>query len=904
MAADTDMSKVELMRGIISEKLTVAAQEILAVVERIVAGYEEEASGFRQEIDRQRRQLEVLLQPQVKLERRDEQQLFPVCEAAGGGDLHEEEEQYKYEPRVEDSGSLGLEEQEERAADQEYLAPLDYEMASWSVSPRVRSVRRSASRRRTSEKHIDLRIRILEDSQISVLSVNVFQKYPLQQLQCPLGLQEADFLQLLRSSFPQLAADEPFDVFTTDRGKKLLPLTVKTLTPEEICRSIRSAGHSALYIRLKRMFYCFEAQEEPLVSYEELHPAVDGRLSSPTVEPHRKKHGRRRTGETQGCIRLRICILEDSQISVLSPLGMFKEQRHSFLQTATASVKKMEADFLQLLRSSFPQLAADEPFDVFTTDRGKKLLPLTVKTLTPEEICRSIQSAGHSALYIRLKTQEELQSTDDELQASQRRDAADSHPRYTRSVSPRVQSDRRSSSRRRTSEPQKHVELRIRILGDSRISMLSPNGTFKEAPPLFTVRLKATRINLFQPLEKYPLQQLQCPLGLQEADFLQLLRSSFPQLAADEPFDVFITGRGKKLLPLTVKTLTPEEICRRIRSVGHSVVYIRLKEQEERHLQIKEDSPPTADQSSPNTSSHVQQAEGVETEEAADDYFTRSESAKDFVALADGEDSRETVSAKTKRRAKRKSSKFIELTENSDALLTCKVCSVPRGSTNMLIKHAWSHVDNLQSVCGVCGEHSESAEELRSHLQCHQKTHRCNICRMYFITSNGHRGHMARHRKEQTYECKICRKQFFQEATLKSHSWVHVKDKPYKCDVCEKSFLSNIELKVHVTKHTGEDPYRCSVCNKSVRSFESLSRHMRTHSSHTVAEGTYQCGICEKMFPTKHQQQAHVRYHFRKKPYACNACSKLFHTMSSLAAHMRIHAREKHYDRASVGATV
>lgn len=66
-------------------------------------------------------------------------------------------------------------------------------------------------------------------------------------------MQEADFLDLLRSTFPQLAAQEPFDVFTTDRTKRLQPLRVKTLTPEEICRSIRltGAGNSALYIRLK-----------------------------------------------------------------------------------------------------------------------------------------------------------------------------------------------------------------------------------------------------------------------------------------------------------------------------------------------------------------------------------------------------------------------------------------------------------------------------------------------------------------------------------------------------------------------------------------------------------------------------------------------------------------------------
>lgn len=66
--AFSNISKAEILRGIVAEKLTTAAQEILAVVERTVAGYEEEASGMWQEIDRQRRQLEVLLQPRVKLE--------------------------------------------------------------------------------------------------------------------------------------------------------------------------------------------------------------------------------------------------------------------------------------------------------------------------------------------------------------------------------------------------------------------------------------------------------------------------------------------------------------------------------------------------------------------------------------------------------------------------------------------------------------------------------------------------------------------------------------------------------------------------------------------------------------------------------------------------------------------
>ncbi len=61
------MSKGEILRGFVTERLAAASQEILAVVDRIVAGYEEEALGLKQEIDQQRRELKALLQPQVNL---------------------------------------------------------------------------------------------------------------------------------------------------------------------------------------------------------------------------------------------------------------------------------------------------------------------------------------------------------------------------------------------------------------------------------------------------------------------------------------------------------------------------------------------------------------------------------------------------------------------------------------------------------------------------------------------------------------------------------------------------------------------------------------------------------------------------------------------------------------------
>lgn len=73
MAAETraglnNMSKAVMLRDVVVNKLTTAAQEIFATVERTVTGYEEEASGLRHELDRLRRQLELLAQPEIKVE--------------------------------------------------------------------------------------------------------------------------------------------------------------------------------------------------------------------------------------------------------------------------------------------------------------------------------------------------------------------------------------------------------------------------------------------------------------------------------------------------------------------------------------------------------------------------------------------------------------------------------------------------------------------------------------------------------------------------------------------------------------------------------------------------------------------------------------------------------------------
>lgn len=65
-SAEFKMSKGDTLRRFVADRLAALTQEIFAVFDGVVADYEEEASGCRRELERQRRQLEVLLQGQLR----------------------------------------------------------------------------------------------------------------------------------------------------------------------------------------------------------------------------------------------------------------------------------------------------------------------------------------------------------------------------------------------------------------------------------------------------------------------------------------------------------------------------------------------------------------------------------------------------------------------------------------------------------------------------------------------------------------------------------------------------------------------------------------------------------------------------------------------------------------------
>ncbi|KAM4564153.1 uncharacterized protein V3H82_013165 isoform 1-T1 [Fundulus diaphanus] len=459
----------------------------------------------------------------------------------------------------------------------------------------------------------------------------------------------------------------------------------------------------------------------------------------------------------------------------------------------------------------------------------------------------------------------------------------------SRSLPSRAQSGGRRSGRTRTGEPPNHLTLRIRILEDSETRVLS-RAVF----------------------QKSSVSDLECPRGLQELDFMDLLRSTFPQLAAGQPFDIFVATKNRQLLPLAVKTLTPEEICSGHRSGGNPTLYIRLK---------KTDDPPPADPvvtKRGQTGLHASPDQSMEEPETGENDADPGDDAKDGNWNPDPE----PRAAKRTRKTREKGA----ARRTVESKMSCKVCGAWYRQLGSLISHVWNHVGDAQAVCGACGQKFESVDELKEHLRNHQKVHGCQHCGKTFVSAQSLSLHVAKHTGESQFKCRVCSKSFTNMASLNYHSWLHVEDKPHKCDVCLKSFGLESHLLSHKKLHTNKEKHVCDVCNRSFRLRRAMTQHRLTHSedkqyaceicgkrfklegslkvhskTHAERDRTFLCHICCRTFLWKGTLMVHLKTHSNVKPFVCAVCSKGFWVKCDLKKHMRIHSDDAPYECSECG---
>uniref|UniRef100_A0A3B3CR67 C2H2-type domain-containing protein n=1 Tax=Oryzias melastigma TaxID=30732 RepID=A0A3B3CR67_ORYME len=804
-------SKADILRGIITEKLSIATRDILAVVERTVADYEEEASGFRRRIARQERQLE-LLQPRVNLHRLLEE---PEPEPRGSEELDgtrpPKEELLSPPPDIKDSvrldfpqndedddnGGFDDEANDEDSRKQTRDPDFEIPLRSMSRRPPRRRIQHSRAWSRSRLTHLDIRVRFIKDPNVTALQRSSLKKTIVRDLSFPRSLKEPEFLDLLRSSFPPLAGSHKlFEIYTLNRSTKLQKLPLKTMTPNEIIRSIKANAPRAtvLFIKLKSPGAEKTSEETP-----------EEKLEGASEEIQEKSEEDLEENDEE---------IEDSFVS------RFKDKPSSCVASAEEE----------------------------------------------DEAGPSSRSTSHRP------------------------------PRCTA-----------RPSRAWTSSSPTHLNLRIRFMKDPNM-----NGFQKSF-------LKNTLV-----------RDLNFPRNLPESKFVDLLRSSFPPLAGShKAFEIHTLNRNKKLQELPLKTMTPREIIRSIKANAPraTVLFIKLKKKSEETSEEKlEGASKEIKEKSAQEKPEEQNLE-KEIEEIQDSYISTAEDkpvSHDAVPEEEDEAGPSSSSGPHGFREKAgfrdspehhqdsevddldqddasaedpewelESKKQEVVKKTGDKSLgkrwikrACKVCGFWYRSLGSLIKHAWTHMNEPQRVCGVCGDTFESTEELQEHLRTYNEVYKCEECGKTFVNIYMFRRHLAVHSGNVDIQCDVCGKQFGSKAALNLHSWNHVEDRPHKCDLCEKTFGLKSLLQAHRRNHEN----KCHLCNKSFSSSRNLSRHLMIHSE----KRHFACEVCGKRFKTPYHLKSHKKVHMnRERSFLCHVCCKAFYCNGTLTVHMKTHSSER-----------
>uniref|UniRef100_UPI0037E9B96C zinc finger protein 850-like n=1 Tax=Semicossyphus pulcher TaxID=241346 RepID=UPI0037E9B96C len=221
----------------------------------------------------------------------------------------------------------------------------------------------------------------------------------------------------------------------------------------------------------------------------------------------------------------------------------------------------------------------------------------------------------------------------------------------------------------------------------------------------------------------------------------------------------------------------------------------------------------------------------------------------------------------------------------------CNTCGKGFCDVSVLRRHMSVHTGEKPCFCPTCGKTFSDLSVLRRHMSIHtgEKPFTCKICGKDFRLSSVLKVHMRTHTGEKPHVCKTCGKRFCELSVLVKHMRVHTGEKPFTCKTCGKDFRQSSYLIVHMRTHTGERPYHCKTCNKRFSDISVLIRHMKTHTG----EKPHLCKTCGKRFSDHSVLKTHMSIHTGEKPFTCRICGKDFRLRCVLKVHMRTHTGEK-----------
>nr|XP_019955391.1 PREDICTED: zinc finger protein 850-like [Paralichthys olivaceus] len=223
-------------------------------------------------------------------------------------------------------------------------------------------------------------------------------------------------------------------------------------------------------------------------------------------------------------------------------------------------------------------------------------------------------------------------------------------------------------------------------------------------------------------------------------------------------------------------------------------------------------------------------------------------------------------------------------THTSKQSLTCDICGKWFKFKSRLIIHRRTHTGERPYPCQTCGKGFTDIPTLNIHLRTHtgERPYTCETCGKRFSQKTSLNKHLKIHTGEKPYSCNTCGKRFNQKTSLNKHLKIHTGEKPYSCNTCGRAFRESHILKNHMRTHTGEKPYGCETCGKAFRTSTMLLHHTRIHTG----ERPYPCNTCGKTFVCYTSRNNHEKIHTGKKPYPCNSCGKILFCKRDLERHI------------------